>query len=197
MKSFNLRSWILLIVLCLTTQTALANDLDLISGARYLDEHDWPGVSAQPRLGLSLHIRPDGWPVGVVGAFSLSSVRQDHELAINPTYGPNVYEIEGRTCETRLGLRYDFENDQQNQLYLKGGLSLIAARQEYATVTAMEASSRDRAPGLWLGLGASHRLAEHFNLGLETGYNWSQARLWHSDIEAGGFELGIVTGYHW
>ncbi|OPZ57980.1 MAG: hypothetical protein BWY87_01550 [Deltaproteobacteria bacterium ADurb.Bin510] len=48
-----------------------------------------------------------------------------------------------------------------------------------------------------MGLGATRRLADHFNLGLETGYSWSQARLWHSNIAAGGFELGFVAGYHW
>lgn len=172
------------------TQTAWTGNINVLLGAKALDEDEWEPAHEQSELGVEIDFRKKEWPVNI--AIDLLSAYDDGYVF---TPGSGIL-FESRTSEFNVGLRKIWDQFPHVRPFIGGGLALIAAEAEASTY-GIHISETDRGMGFWLGGGVYWTVNDHFNIGMELKASGADVTLMGVEVNAGGGHFGVLAGYHW
>jgi hypothetical protein len=182
-------SFAIALLLILTATVANAGDLSGhvggFFGGKKMKSGDWPDIDTHFSMGVIFDIKKDSWPVSIA-------------LDITDTGGKHKHdglEDLGHTTEYHLGIRKIFvKRDSDIQPYIGGGVSLMYAEQELATIGSTTTQD-DRAVGGWVGAGMYYEINPRFVLGFDVRFSHGEVNLFGKERDAGGIHAGITGGY--
>lgn len=163
----------------LITPVYADGNIKLLYGSKSLDEDDWSPVEDQVAYGLLTDVKLAEWPLAIALDFVFSSD--------NTNYAGT--DVEGKTNEFDLGIRWYSNAINNLRFYAGGGLARIAGEFEAYSI-----SDSDDGYGYWINAGIMLTLQEHFNLGVDFRYSKAQIDLFGVEGEAGGALVGVFAG---
>jgi hypothetical protein len=171
------------------TARAWSGDANVLLGGKRLDGEQWGPAFYQGELGVLTSVAGSGWPAALaVDYFAASKHARADRTGFTERYG--------RTSELHVGARKFWRADRALRPYIGGGVAYSAGRLEFrgpgGTI-----SDRGDGAGAWLGGGFEWRLASALNVGLDTRLSRTDARLFGSEFNLGGYHLDLFLGYHW
>ena len=167
-------------------------NVNLLLGAKALDEDDWEPIHEHGQGGLLVDFRPADWPVSIAVDFLRS---RDSDSVFDPGSGLFV-DVRGETSELNLGVRKIWDERPSVRPFVGGGLAHISASLR-ASAAGLRVSDSDNSIGFWLNGGVYWTLGESFNLGLDLRYSQASVNLFGVSTDAGGGHAGLLLGYHW
>ncbi len=192
----------ILIALCLVLSVPTlamsegwTGNMNLLLGAKMLDEDDWEPVEEQAEFGISFDFRQEHWPVSITFAY-LSSEEDGSAVVFVPGPGWTVGDFEAETQEINIGVKKIWDVTQVIKPFVGGGISFINA-EFTGTAFGGTLSEDDDAVGIWVGGGIMFTLANHLNLGIQAGYSYAEVELFGVEANAGGSHGLFIVGFHW
>jgi hypothetical protein len=159
-------------------------DLNVVLGAKRLDEDPWKPVDSQPSFGLMADARQDDWPLNLAFDIYYSG---DKGTASGVTR-------DGSTTELNIGIRKIFRTTQAMRPFVGVGSSFIRAYLKDTSAGLPERSDSDWGAGVWIGGGVYWTLADALNVGFNLKYSSAKVTLLDERFEAGGRFFGTVIG---
>ena len=166
---------------------AWSGNVNLLFGAKSLDESYWYPVEDQGEFGVMVDFKRREWPISVALDI-LASAMDDISTGLY---------IEGATSELDFGIRKIFElSGSTVHPFIGGGLALIGAERT-TWIGPAAFPERDTGAGIWLNGGVYVTLSEAFNLGFQIRISGAEVTLGNSQVNGGGGHSGLMVGYHW
>lgn len=167
--------------------SAWSGNVNLLFGAKSLDENDWYPVEDQGEFGVLIDFKQEEWPFSI--AIDMLGSAADETIA--------GWYYEGSTSEFDLGVRKIFELENSTiRPFIGGGLALVSAETSWGFGGPWFSDS-DSGAGLWLNGGVYWTLSEAFNLGFQLRSSAANVTLFGVEGSAGGGHAGFMVGYHW
>jgi hypothetical protein len=161
----------------------MTGNLNLLLGAKVLDEDDWTPNEGQAEGGVSLDVRNASSILGFEIRL-LSSESDVHNVFL---VGPTSAE----TTEVAFGLRLTFTYEPGLRTYLAGGPVYIDARLKTPSGT-----TSGNGNGVWLAGGIYWILGGRVNLGADVMLSGADVDLNGTEVKGGGAHLHLLLGLH-
>jgi hypothetical protein len=162
-------------------------DLNVVLGAKKLDEDPWKPIDSQPSFGLMFDARQKDWPINIALDLYYSA---DEGTADGIT-------LDGSTTEFNLGMRKIWRSTQAMRPFIGVGSSFVSAHLKDTTAGLPSRSDSDFGAGVWIGGGIYWTLAEALNIGFNLKYTSAKVTLLDERHDAGGKFFGTVIGLTW
>ena len=162
-------------------------DLNVVLGAKRLDQDPWKPVDSQPSFGLMFDARQADWPLN---------------LALDVYYSGDTGTADGvtrdgSTTEFNLGIRKIFRTTRTMRPFVGVGSSFIDASLKDTSAGLPHRSDSDWGAGVWIGGGIYWTLADTLNIGFNLKYSSAKVTLLDERYDAGGRMFGTVIGLTW
>ncbi len=158
--------------------------INVVLGAKRLDQNPWEPVDSQPSFGIMLDARQPDWPLNAALDIYYSG---DKGTA-------NGISREGSTTEFNLGVRKIFRVDRAMRPFIGVGSSFVAASLKNSAAGVPSQSDSDFGAGVWIGGGIYWTLADALNIGFNLKYTSAKVTLLDNRYDAGGRFFGTVIG---
>ncbi len=170
------------------TQCAEWNgDLNVVLGAKRLDEDPWKPIDSQPSFGLMFDARQSDWPLNLALDVYYSA---DKGTASGVT-------LDGSTTALNFGIRKIWRTAHTMRPFIGVGSSFVEASLKETATGVPSRSDSDWGAGVWIGGGIYWTLADAFNIGFNLKYTNAKVTLLDERFDAGGRLFGTVIGLSW
>lgn len=164
---------------------------NLLLGAKALDKNDWEPANAQSEAGVEVDFRRRDWPLSV--AIDVLGASGEGKV-YDPFFGG--VKMQSETSELCLGVRKVWDGSPSVRPFIGGGISMVKATGR-VTVLGITAEDSGSGTGSWFGGGVYWTLGESFDIGFEFRASSGKAKLFGTEVKAGGSHGGLLLGYHW
>ena len=162
-------------------------DMNVVFGAKRLDQDPWKPVDSQPSLGLMFDARQSDWPLNLAFDVYYSGDKGS----------ANGVSREGATTEFNLGIRKIFRTDAAMRPFIGVGSSFNDASLKDTSGGIPERSDSKWGAGVWIGGGVYWVLAHTLNVGFNLKYTSAKVTLLDDRFDAGGRSFGTLVGLTW
>ena len=159
-------------------------DMNVVLGAKRLDEDPWKPVDSQPSFGLMFDARQNDWPLNLAMDVYYSG---DKGTAAGVSR-------EGSTTEVNLGIRKIFRSSEAMRPFIGVGSSFVTATLKDSMSGGPSRSDSAFGAGVWIGGGVYWTLADALNIGFNLKYTSAKVTLLDNRYDAGGRFFGTVIG---
>jgi opacity protein-like surface antigen len=178
---------------CLWTSLAVPahadwnGDLNVVLGAKRLDEDPWKPIDSQPSFGLMFDGRQPDWPLNLALDIYHSS---DQGTAGGVTR-------DGSTTEINPGMRKIWRAGGSLRPFVGVGSSFVRASLKDSSAGVPSRSDSDWGAGVWISGGLYWTLARSLNIGFNLKYSSAKVTLLDQRFDAGGRFFGTLIGLSW
>ncbi len=170
-------------------------NLNVILGAKFMDEDGWAPVHEQAEVGILFDVRQREWPVSLAMDILVSGA-EETLLVDDPDIGPAGITLTAGTAEFNFGLRKVIEWFPFFRPYIGAGVAVIAADLEGKTAGVLS-EEHDAGVGTWVGGGFYWTLGRNLNVGFDFRWTSADVTLYGVETDAGGSHAAFMVGYHW
>lgn len=172
----------------------LTGNLNILLGAKSLDEDDWSPVHEHREAAMQFDFRGLRWPFNLSIEYAGSASDKENAVIFVPGYGLVAFQVEAETNEINLGLKKIWDKFPHFRPYIGAGPSIITGKLTLEG-NGRSVSDKDTSSGFWIAGGLSWTI-ERFNIGFEAKLSTAEIEVFGVKANAGGGHFGLFAGLH-
>lgn len=185
---------ILFFIACfsVTDAGAWTGNLNILSGARLLNEDYWAPAEEQEIVGIQFNLKKDHWPVHFAIEYNQGSG--------NGMYYHNIWlqdvRVESDVLEVDIGVKKIWDNFPRMRPFFGLGGSFIKARMDITNNVGIKTDS-EYTLGTWMDVGIYWTIENSINLGFDIKFSNGNVVLYGINTDVGSVQSALLVGYHW